>query len=123
MSANSTSIPGLIFRFVSSYALAVAVLAFLLLDTYLGTLSQRDIGLLDSQRKYFESWGLIHHVNIFGGDLPVPLPGGALLMVVLFVNMLCGAVIRMRKGWRTIGILISHFAIIFMLAAGFGSFL
>ena len=39
-------------------------------------------------------------------------------MMLLFVNMACGAVIRMRKGWKTIGVLISHLSIMFMLAAG-----
>ncbi|MCA1964387.1 MAG: cytochrome c biogenesis protein ResB, partial [Prosthecobacter sp.] len=39
------------------------------------------------------------------------------------INMLCGAVIRIRKGLRTIGVLIAHIAIMFMLAAGFVSFL
>lgn len=123
MSAPSKSLPGKIFDLLSSYGLAIIVLSFLLINTYLGTLSQKDIGLLDSQAKYFESWFLIHDMNLGGMLLPIPLPGGALLMVLLFVNMLCGAVIRIRKGWRTIGVLISHVAIMFMLAAGFVSFL
>jgi hypothetical protein len=123
MSAPSKSLPGKIFDLLSSYGLAIIVLSFLLINTYLGTLSQKDIGLLDSQAKYFESWFLIHDMNLGGMLLPVPLPGGALLMVLLFINMLCGAVIRIRKGWRTIGVLISHVAIMFMLAAGFVSFL
>lgn len=108
---------------MSSYGLAITVLTFLLLITFLGTLSQKDIGLLDSQRKYFDSWWLIHDFDLWGMLVPVPLPGGGLLMVILFFNMLCGAVIRIRKGWRTIGVLISHLAIMFMLAAGFVSFL
>lgn len=123
MSAKPTSLPGQIFAFLSSYGLAITVLSFLLLITFLGTLSQKEIGLLDSQRIYFDSWWLIHDVNIGGTLIPLPLPGGGLLMVVLFFNMLCGAVIRIRKGWRTIGVLISHVAIMFMLAAGFVSFL
>lgn len=123
MSAPSKSLPGKIFDLLSSYGLAITVLSFLLINTYLGTLSQKDIGLLDSQAKYFESWFLIHDMNLGGMLLPIPLPGGALLMVLLFINMLCGAVIRIRKGWRTIGVLISHVAIMFMLAAGFVSFL
>ncbi len=123
MSAKSKSIPAQMFAFLSSYGLAITVLTFLLLITFLGTLSQKDIGLLDSQRKYFDSWWLIHDLDLGGTLIPVPLPGGGLLMVILFFNMLCGAVIRIRKGWRTIGVLISHLAIMFMLAAGFVSFL
>jgi hypothetical protein len=123
MSSKPKSLPGQLFSFLSSYGLAITVLTFLLLITFLGTLSQKDIGLLDSQRKYFDSWWLIHDLDLGGTLIPVPLPGGGLLMVILFFNMLCGAVIRIRKGWRTIGVLISHLAIMFMLAAGFVSFL
>jgi hypothetical protein len=123
MSAKSKSFPSIVFAVLSSYGLAITVLSFLLLITFLGTLSQKDIGLLDSQRTYFDSWWLIHDLNIGGTLIPLPLPGGGLLMLVLFFNMLCGAVIRMRKGWRTVGNLISHLAIMFMLAAGFVSFL
>jgi hypothetical protein len=123
MSSKPKSLPGQLFAFLSSYGLAITVLTFLLLITFLGTLSQKDIGLLDSQRKYFDSWWLIHDLDLGGTLIPVPLPGGGLLMVILFFNMLCGAVIRIRKGWRTIGVLISHLAIMFMLAAGFVSFL
>jgi hypothetical protein len=123
MSSKPKSLPGQLFAFLSSYGLAITVLTFLLLITFLGTLSQKDIGLLDSQRKYFDSWWLIHDLDLGGTLIPVPLPGGGLLMVILFFNMLCGAVIRIRKGWRTIGVLISHLAIMFMLAAGFVSFI
>lgn len=121
--AKPTTLPGKIFAFFSSFGLAITVLAFLLLITFLGTLSQKELGLLDSQRLYFDSWWLIHDVNLGGTLIPLPLPGGGLLMVLLFINMLCGAVIRIRKGWRTIGVLISHVAIMFMLVAGFVSFL
>lgn len=121
--STRTSLPARLFAFFASYGLAVVVLAFLLVITYLGTVSQKDLGLLDSQHKYFDSLWLIHDFTLGRMVLPVPLPGGGLLMVLLFINMLCGAVIRIRKGWRTVGVLISHLAIMFMLAAGFVSYL
>ena len=46
------------------------------------------------------------------------LPGGYTLMAVLFVNLLCGGIVRIRKSPKTIGVIISHFAILFMIAAG-----
>lgn len=113
----------LLFRFFSSYALAVTILSLLLVITLLGTLSQSDIGLLDSQRKYFDSWSVVHDFHLGRAVIPIWLPGGMALMMLLFINMACGAVIRMRKGWRTIGVLISHLSIMFMLAAGYVSFL
>src|SRR5688572_17410790 len=123
MAPPSKSIPARIFQVLASFGLATIVLSFLLLITLLGTLSQKDIVLLDSQRLYFDSWWVWHDFKIGGMLIPTILPGGMLLMIVLFVNMLCGAVIRIRKGWRTIGVLISHVAIMFMLAAGYVSFL
>lgn len=123
MSTTSNHFASRVFSIFASYGLAIVVLSFLLLITFLGTLSQKDMGLLDSQRIYFDSWFLIHDFKVGGMVLPIPLPGGGLLMVLLFINMLCGAVIRLRKGWRTIGVLIAHLSIMFMLAAGFVSFL
>jgi hypothetical protein len=59
-SSRSAANPlALLFRFFSSFGLAVAVLSLLLIITLLGTLSQSEIGLLDSQRKYFDSWSVI----------------------------------------------------------------
>lgn len=113
----------LIFRFFSSFGLAVVVLSLLLVITLLGTLSQSEIGLLDSQRKYFDSWSVIHDLHLGRAVIPIWLPGGMALMMLLFINMACGAVIRMRKGWKTAGVLISHLSIMFMLAAGYVSFL
>jgi hypothetical protein len=34
------------------------------------------------------------------------------------VNLLCGGIMRIRKSPKTIGVIISHFAILFMIAAG-----
>lgn len=122
-SSRSAAQPlALLFRFFSSFGLAVAILSLLLIITLLGTLSQSDIGLLDSQRKYFDSWSVIHDVHLGRAVIPIWLPGGMALMMLLFVNMACGAVIRMRKGWKTVGVLISHLSIMFMLAAGYVSF-
>lgn len=123
MSRHPQSLPARIFHVFASFGLATIVLSFLLLITLLGTLSQREIGLLDSQRLYFDSLFVFHDFKVGGMLIPTVLPGGLLLMILLFINMLCGAVIRIRKGWRTAGVLIAHVSIMFMLAAGFVSYL
>ncbi len=119
--------------FLSSFGLATIVLALLLLLTFLGTLEQAEYGLVASQARYFESvfvdridigacWralALDVYWNIGNVVLPTPiLPGGYTLMAVLFVNMFLGGLIRIRKSPRTIGVVISHFAILFMIASG-----
>jgi hypothetical protein len=142
-----------VIAFFSSFGLAAVVLALLLLVTLLGTLEQLDHGLLITQVKYFESF-LITEIDMTcclramhwpfgfsdGWRLPVLLPGGYLLMMVLAVNMVFGGIIRLKKEvlWlvklplrlvtgrfgelrpvpRRVGVLIAHMAIVFMLVAG-----
>ena len=140
-----------IFKFFSSFGLATVVLTLLLLVTWLGTLEQVEHGLYESQVKYFESMWITGidmgcclramHIRHNGTwNLPVILPGGYLLMIVLSLNMVCGGLIRLRKEavWlgmlpvrlvtgrfsavlpvpRAIGVFIAHFSIVFMLLAG-----
>lgn len=106
----------MIIRFLASYALGIVTLFFLLVLTYLGTLEQIEHGLYATQQKYFNSLFLVHEI---GGRPILPLPGVYLLLVVLAVNMLLGAVLRFRWGWRHAGVLIVHVGILVMLVGGF----
>ncbi len=99
----------------SSLGLSCVLLALLGLLTYLGTLEQVDTGLFEVQKKYFESYFLVHDF----GPIPVPLPGANLVMCVLFVNIVLGGMVRLRKGWNTFGVLVTHIGILMMLIAGF----
>jgi hypothetical protein len=104
-----------VLRPLSSIGLACVLLVLLALLTWLGTLEQVHFGLFEVQKKYFESFFLIHHA----GSIPIPLPGANLVLCVLFVNILVGGIVRLRKGWGTAGILIAHLGIAFMLLSGF----
>jgi hypothetical protein len=131
-SSTPSPLPRLI-AFLSSFGLATVVLALLLLITFLGTLEQAEYGLVASQARYFESF-FIDRIDIGAcwralafngywdiGNITLPLyivPGGYTLMAILFVNLLLGGIIRIRKSPKTIGVIISHFAILFMIAAG-----
>ena len=99
----------------SSLGLSVVLLILLGLLTWLGTLEQVELGLYETQKKYFDSFFLVHHA----GPLAVPLPGANLVMCLLFVNLLVGGMVRLRKGWEMTGILIVHGGIAFLLVAGF----
>ena len=105
-----------IFDRLASYGFAVVLLSFLLLLTLLGTLEQAEFGLYVVQKKYFDSLLLVH--KLFGA-VPIPLPGVYLLMSLLFVNLVCGAIVRAPKHWRYPGMLIAHGGILFLLLAGF----
>ena len=122
-----------LFAFITSFGLATFTLSMLLIITFLGTLEQAEFGLVASQARYFESF-FIDRIDIGAcwralafnaywdiGNVTLPLyivPGGYTLMAILFVNLFCGGIVRIRKSPKTIGIIISHFAILGMIAAG-----
>ena len=103
----------LLFNGLASYALSVTVMIFMFLIILFGTLYQVDNGLYAAQQKYFDSIYVLHQWKA----LTIPLPGAYLLMVILAINLLCGGFIRIRKNKYTIGILIVHFGIAFMLVS------
>ena len=86
-----------VFAFFASYGLSIVLLLLLILLTFLGTLQQVDEGLYQVQQRYFGSLFAIHWV---GGAIPVPLPGAYLLLLLGFVNVICGGIVRARKGWE-----------------------
>lgn len=109
----------IIFRILSGYEIAVACLVLLFLLTFFGTIEQKWIGLYQAIERYFDIGSFF--VVPQRGDGKViflPLPGAYWVMVVLFVNMTLGGLIRAKKGIKKLGVLISHFSILFMLAAG-----
>lgn len=103
-------------QLLGSYGLSVVLLLALLLLVFFGTLEQTRIGLYEAQQKYFESFFLVHRLF---GRLPVPLPGGYLLLALVFVSMLIGAVIRAPKRLTRPGLLIAHTGILILILAGF----
>ena len=83
--------------------------------TFFGTLEQVDHGIYEVQQRYFNSPFLVHRI----GDVPIPMPGGALLLPLLFINLICGGFIRIKKTRSRIGILIAHLGIALLLISGF----
>jgi hypothetical protein len=123
-------------KLLSGFKLATAVLVLLLVITFLGTLEQVEYGLHAAVTKYFDSmwiWEVdvgacLRALSISAKDsklslglLPV-LPGGYLLLIIFSVNLLLGGLIRLRKKPHTIGIFISHASMLVMIVAGAVSF-
>jgi hypothetical protein len=100
---------------LSSLGLSCTLLLLLGLLTFLGTIEQVDHGLFDVQKKYFESFFLVHK----SGIVPIPLPGANLVLCLLAVNLFLGGLVRLRKSWNTAGILVTHIGIALLLIAGF----
>ena len=106
------------YHFFSGYTLAVILLSILLVLTYLGTMAQVEMGLYDASEKYFEAFFLTEKI----GPVPIVLPGVYLVSVLLFLNLLLGAIIRARKSWKRPGMLIAHSGILYILFSGFVTF-
>ena len=123
-SADPPSLPARIFRLLSGFGLATTLLVILMVETWLATMEQVDAGLHMTLQKYFHfsNWYVRPDAGVFSeklaGKLLPPLPGGYLVCALLVLNLTLGGIIRMRKGWKTAGVLMSHFGIIFMIVAG-----
>ena len=102
-------------RLFGSLGLSCTLLAFLGLLTWLGTLEQTRSGLYEVQRKYFESFVLLHDI----GPFSLPLPGANLVLSLLACNLIVGGVLRLRKNRSTAGILVAHLGILLLLVGGF----
>lgn len=102
-------------RLLSSLGLSCVLILLLGLLTWLGTLEQVEHGLYDVQKKYFESYVLVHRA----GPVPIPLPGANLVLSLLCLNLLVGGVLRLRIRRATAGILVTHLGILLLLASSF----
>jgi hypothetical protein len=110
--------PQRVFDVLSGFGLATILLLLLGLLTWFATLEQIDNGLYPTLRKYFDWRSLILLPEVNQKTIPLPLPGGYWVGALLFLNLLLGGVIRIRKGWKHAGNIISHIGILLMLAAG-----
>ncbi len=102
--------------FFASYGLATVLLLLLMALVFFGTIEQTRLGVYEAQRRYFESLFVVHWLF---GRVPLPLPGGYLLLALVFVNMACGAVLAAPKRLTRPGLLIAHCGVLFLIAAGF----
>ena len=109
----SRSLLGSVFALLSSLELAVVLVVYLGILTWLGTLAQVELGLFRTQQIYFEGW----FVPILGGLLRIP--GAYPVMALMCINLLLGGIARMRWNWRNAGILVTHLGIAMLFLQGF----
>ncbi len=116
---------------LGSMKLAVWLLLILALLTWLGTLAQKTRSTYDVQREYFESWFVLAELplSVWGNALieqkdgtpwPVvlPLPGAYPVLLLLFVNLVVGGLVRLKWQARRAGVLVIHVGIALLLLAG-----
>jgi len=86
------------------------IMPFMMILLVIGTLSQKELGIMESQSIYFSSffymWGF------------VPLPGGLTLISILFINLLAKFLFKSEWCWARAGTHISHFGILILIVGG-----
>ena len=104
-----------IVKFLSSIKITVACLLWLFILTFWGTVSQVDLGLYVSQEKFFHSWYFLAFDFL-------PLPGGQLVLWILFVNLLLNAFLRFVYRWSHAGIVVIHIGLLLYFISAFVTF-
>ena len=100
--------------FFTSLKLTVTLLAFAIVLVFVGTLAQADEGLYGAQAHYFKQW-IVIGANLFGHKVPLILPGGYLLGVLLLVNLISAHIYRFQLTKNKIGIQLAHAGVIVLL--------
>lgn len=119
---NGDSILGMFWRWISGLGLATTLLVLLGVLTWLATLEMVDIGLLEVLRKYFNwrAWYVLAKMPLPFTELKLvlPLPGGYWVCALLLLNLTLGGLLRIEWSLKSVGVMLSHFGILFMVAAG-----
>ena len=99
-------IGGPVLSALGSLKLTVALFAFSLILVLVGTLAQDEMNMLDVKQRYFLSWiAMLHFDDFFpqafyrhDNRLPGhhPFPGGALIGMMLMVNLLAAKITRFK---------------------------
>jgi hypothetical protein len=103
-----------IVQFFTSLKLTVTLLAFSIVLVFVGTLAQADEGLYGAQAHYFKQW-IVIGAHLFGHKVPLILPGGYLLGVLLLVNLISAHIYRFQLTRSKIGIQLAHAGVIVLL--------
>ena len=92
----------------------MVLLAFAIVLVFIGTLAQVDEGLYAAQSHYFRQW-LVFGAHLFGNRIPLILPGGYLIGMVLLVNLVSAHIYRFQLTRKKIGIQLAHAGVILLL--------
>ncbi|HEV7867199.1 MAG TPA: cytochrome c biogenesis protein ResB [Chthoniobacteraceae bacterium] len=103
-----------IWKFFTSLRLTVACLGFGIILVWIGTVAQADEGLYQAQARYFKQW-YVWGVTLWGNRIPILLPGGYLLGVLLIVNLVAAHIKRFEWAWKKVGIHLTHAGVVLML--------
>ena len=107
-------VSGLVQR-LGSFGLVVIVLLCLMVLTFFGTFAQAHMSLHQVREIYFDSFpGFMLDLGLFS----IPFPSALVLLSILFINLLVGGMLRMRRTWSRGGIFVIHIGIAVLLLSG-----
>src|SRR3984957_9814963 len=101
-------------KIFTSLRLTVILLAFAIILVFIGTLAQVDEGLYQAQARYFRQW-IVLGLDLFGHRVPLILPGGYLIGILLLVNLLAAHILPPPFSTKKIAIQVAHAGVIILL--------
>ena len=106
--------------FFVSLRLTVVLLTLSMLLIFAATLDQVNLGIGAVQAKWFHSLFVLWRPPHSDFTLPV-FPGGYLLGVFLFINLIAAHVYRFQLSWKKCGIFLTHLGLVVLLLGEFFS--
>lgn len=82
----------------------------MILVLVIGTIAQKDLGILVAQTRYFSSY-----FYMLGF---IPLPGGLTLIGIMLINLLAKFLFKSDWSWAKAGTIISHFGVLVLILGG-----
>jgi hypothetical protein len=103
---------------LSSLKLTIACLAALMVLVVACTLAQVDLGTFGAVEVFMRS--LLVYWQIPGSVWAIPIfPGGALVGLVLMVNLLAAMAFRLERSWKKAGLWVVHLGLVLFVAGEF----
>ncbi|MBI3879338.1 MAG: cytochrome c biogenesis protein ResB [Verrucomicrobia bacterium] len=103
-----------LWKIFTSLRLTVVLLGLGIVLVWVGTVAQADEGLYQAQSRYFKHW-YVWGLTLFGHKVPLPLPGGYTIGVLLLVNLVSAHIKRFQWSAKKFGIHLTHAGVILLL--------
>ncbi|MFT5206678.1 MAG: hypothetical protein ACI9CF_000417 [Candidatus Omnitrophota bacterium] len=100
----------------ASLKITVICLVVLILLVFAGTLSQVNLGIYESQKKYFQSFFVLLQLKN-GWQIPF-FPGGYLIGFILILNLIAATGLRFKYWLKHHWLFLSHMGVLLLLVGG-----
>jgi hypothetical protein len=108
----------LLWDLLTSLKLTIVCLAALMVLVVANTLAQVSLGTFGAVEVFMRTWLVWWHVPGTSYSVPV-FPGGALVGLVLMVNLVAAQLRRLELSWRKAGLWITHAGLILLFVGEF----